>query len=81
MCLKSYGIDLKASLVDQGYDGVSVMSGKHTGVAAPIKQEAPFAFYIHCHAHHLNLVLIDVVRSLPGAPQFSLLEKLYVFIS
>ncbi|XP_066982800.1 zinc finger MYM-type protein 1-like [Macrobrachium rosenbergii] len=80
--LKRHEIYFKANLVGQGFDGVSVMSGRHKGVAARIKQEAPFAFYVHCHAHRLNLVLVDVIKSLPDASQFfSLLEKLYVFIS
>ena len=77
--LKRHKIDLKANLVGQGYDGASVMSGRHKGGAVRIKQEAPFVFYVHCHAHRLNLVLVDVIKSLPDDSQFfSLLEKLCI---
>ncbi|XP_033984520.1 uncharacterized protein LOC117481103 [Trematomus bernacchii] len=52
------------------------MSGQHSGV------QAKYAFYIHCNAHCLNLVLVDTVKAVPEAEQFfSLLEKLYVFTS
>lgn len=44
-------------LVSQGYDGASVMSGQHTGVQTRVRESAPYAHYIHCHAHVLNLVL------------------------
>ena len=50
-CLESYGLQYKSNLVGQGYDGASVMSGKHSGVAARIKTEAKTAFYVHCNAH------------------------------
>ena len=45
--------------VSQSYDGASVMSGRCTGVQSRIKEFAPCAIYIHCHAHRLNLVLVD----------------------
>lgn len=58
------------------------MSGKHSGVAARVKTEAKHAFYIHCNAHCLNLVLVDSVKSVPEAECFfSLLQKLYVYMS
>lgn len=58
------------------------MSGRKSGVAAREAQEAPHAYYIHCHAHRLNLVLVDVTKNVRDAAQFfSLFEKLYVFVS
>lgn len=76
------GLDYKAKLIGQGYDGASVMSGKHSGVAALIKDDAQFALYIHCHAHRLNLALVDCVKAIPQAAEFfALLELLYVFVS
>lgn len=58
------------------------MSGKHSGVQARIKEQANHAFYIHCSAHCLNLVLVDTVKAVPEVGQFfSLLERLYVFTS
>lgn len=62
--------------------GASIMSGKNTGVQACIKSDAPLAFYIHCNAHCLNFILVDSVKCLPEASCFfSLLQKLYVFMS
>uniref|UniRef100_A0A1A8U647 HAT C-terminal dimerisation domain-containing protein n=2 Tax=Nothobranchius furzeri TaxID=105023 RepID=A0A1A8U647_NOTFU len=73
---------LKSNLIGQGYDGATVMSGKHSGVAARIKEKANNAFYVHCNAHSLNLVLVYNVKSVPEADSFfSLLERLYVFMS
>ncbi|XP_011408430.1 PREDICTED: zinc finger MYM-type protein 1-like [Amphimedon queenslandica] len=74
------GLDTKG-LVCQGYDGASVMAGKNTGVQQCIKEVAPQAIYVHCHAHCLNLVLVDCAKSVPDADEsFQLLQLLYVFI-
>lgn len=52
-CLEKHGLDYRNNLVGQGYDGASVMSGKHSGVSARIKNSARFAFYVHCNAHSI----------------------------
>ena len=55
------------------------MSGHLTGVRCDVN---PSAIYIHCHAHQLNLVLVDTCRTVPHASNFfSLLESVYAFIS
>ena len=37
---------------------------------------------VHCCAHQLNLVLVDVVKQIPAASSFfALIEALYVFLS
>ncbi len=46
------------------------MSGKHSGVQARIKEQAKHAFYIHCNAHCLNLVLVDTVKAIPEVGEF-----------
>ncbi|KAL6481128.1 hypothetical protein MHYP_G00092080 [Metynnis hypsauchen] len=80
--LENHGLEYKKNLVGQSYDGASVMSGKHSGVQARIKEEAKYAFYFHCTAHCLNLVLVDTVKAVPEVEEFFyLLEKLYVFTS
>lgn len=80
--LESHGLDYKNNLVGQVYDGAAIMSGKHSRVQARIKEQAKYAFYIHCNAHCLNLVLVDTVKAVPEAEEFfSLLEKLNVFTS
>lgn len=81
-CLEKHGLEYKENLVGQGYDGAAVMRGAHAGVQAKVKQVAKHAFYVHCSAHCLNLVIVDTVKSVADAGTFfSLLERLYVFIS
>ena len=48
---------VKEKLVMQTYDGDSVMSGHIAGVQALVGEKYPFAFFFHCAAHRLNLVL------------------------
>jgi len=48
--------------VGQGYDGASTMSGHVSGVHVRIREQAPFAVYVHCASHCLNLVLNTVHR-------------------
>lgn len=79
--LERYGLDYKNNLVGQSYDGASVMSGKHSGVQARIKDVAKQAFYVHCNAHSLNLVLVDTIKAVQPADFFALLQRLYVFMS
>ena len=70
------------TLVSQGYDGASIMSGVCSGVQKRVRQFAPYAIYNHCYAHVLNLVLVDSVKSVRSALEFfTLLEVLYVFVS
>ena len=49
--------NIKDKLIMQTYDGASVMSGHINGVQAIVRQEYPFAHFVHCAAHRLNLVL------------------------
>ncbi len=56
--LSLFNLDL-SSVVSQGYDGAAVMSGCVSGVQTRIRELAPQAIYVHCHAHCLNLVLVD----------------------
>nr|CAH7732770.1 unnamed protein product [Callosobruchus chinensis] len=44
-------------LIAQTYDGANVMSGVNNGVQAQIKIKYPNAHFIHCYAHHLNLIM------------------------
>ncbi|KAJ8301791.1 hypothetical protein KUTeg_020778, partial [Tegillarca granosa] len=49
----------------QGYDGASVMSGNTSGVKTRIQDVQPRAFYQHCRAHVLNLVLSATCKAVP----------------
>lgn len=69
-------------IIAQSYDGASVMSGKHQGVQAKIKEFHPQAVYIHCLAHRMNLVVVDSCSNVPLATSFfNILEALYVHFS
>ncbi len=58
------------------------MSGCNAGIQKLIKEKIPQAIYIHCCAHRLNLVLVDVAKRIRAASDFfSLLQVLYVFLS
>lgn len=50
-------------LIAQSYDGAAVMSGRHTGVQARIKEKYKFANFIHCYAHQLNLIMSKAASS------------------
>lgn len=50
-------VNAPEKLISQSYDGASVMSGHHAGVQTLIKELYPNAFYVHCYAHQLNLVI------------------------
>ena len=79
--LQHFGLD-PTSIISQGYDGASVMSGKCSGVQQRIKEVAPQALYVHCYAHCLNVALVDTTRSITEASDFfALMETLYVFMS
>lgn len=52
----------QVQIIGQSYDG-HVMSGKHNGVQAKLKMYYPFAIYIHCMAHRLNLIVVDICKN------------------
>lgn len=52
------------NIIAQSYDGASVMSGKLNGVQAKIKELYPSAIYTHCMAHRLNLVVVDMCKTI-----------------
>lgn len=69
-CLEKHGLEYRTNLVGQGYDGAAVISGKHSGVCTRIQEVAKYAFYVHCKAHCLNLVIVDRVKSVTEAGCF-----------
>ena len=67
--LQSFQLDLN-SIVSQGYDSASVMSGRCSGVQQRFKAVATNAIYVDCYAYMLNLVLVDSVLNVPVASVF-----------
>lgn len=64
----------------QGYDGASNMRGEWKGLKALILRECPYAYYVHCVAHRLQLALVTASREVQ--PIFKFFEKLnYIVIA
>jgi hypothetical protein len=59
--LSDYGL-VVANIRGQGYDGAFNMRGEFNGLQKLIRDESPFAFYIHCFAHQLQLVVISISK-------------------
>ncbi|KAG8060174.1 hypothetical protein GUJ93_ZPchr0002g23303 [Zizania palustris] len=65
--------DLKLSLKQvrgQGYDGASNMRGEFNGLQSLIMRENSSAYYVHCFAHQLQLVLVAIARKHKGVSEF-----------
>ncbi len=58
------------------------MSGPFKGLQSRIQKQNEYALYVHCHAHCLNLVLVERAKSSTHfASFFTIVEKLYTFIA
>jgi hypothetical protein len=49
----------------QGYDGASNMRGEFNGLKSLILKDNNCAYYVHCFAHQLQLVLVAVAKNDP----------------
>ena len=49
----------------QGYDGASNMRGQWNGLQALFLKECPYAYYVHCFAHRLQLALVVASKDVP----------------
>lgn len=47
---------------EQGYDGASNMHGEWKGLQALFLNDCPYAYYVHCFAHRLQLGLVAASR-------------------
>ncbi|KAF2888919.1 hypothetical protein ILUMI_17254 [Ignelater luminosus] len=56
--------------IAQAYDGAAVMSGELNRTQAKVKEVYPKAFFIHCCAHVLNLVLSQSVNHMKECKLF-----------
>lgn len=59
-----------SQLRGQGYDGASNMRGQFHGLQRRIPDENPYAFYIHCFAHQLQLVVVSVAKCCTSVEDF-----------
>jgi len=67
--LSAHGLTI-AKIRGQGYDGASNMRGEFNGVQKLIRDENPYAFYIHCFAHQLQLVVVSVSKCCSSIEDF-----------
>uniref|UniRef100_A0A1B6CW98 DUF4371 domain-containing protein n=1 Tax=Clastoptera arizonana TaxID=38151 RepID=A0A1B6CW98_9HEMI len=66
----------------QSYDNAANMSGAYTGLQARIKQHCPFAEFVPCAAHSLNLVGSSAAECCTDAVLFfGFLHNLFTFFS
>ena len=79
--LTEIGLDI-TKCVAQCYDGASVMSGKLSGVQARVREMCGTAcIYIHCHAHRLNLVLVDACSEIQCLTDvIGLMQAIHCFV-
>ncbi|GJS33589.1 zinc finger MYM-type protein 1-like protein [Tanacetum coccineum] len=54
----------------QGYDGASNMHDEFNGLKAKILEENNLAYYVHCFAHQLQLVVVTVAKQHLGVVVF-----------
>lgn len=57
----------KVPIIGQSYDGANFMSGFMRGAQAKLREvypQAKNAIYVHCMAHRLNLVVVDMCKHL-----------------
>ena len=56
----------------QGYDGASNMCGEWKGLQALVLNDCPYAYYVHCFAHRLQLALVAASREVIPINEFFL---------
>ncbi|KAL9668111.1 hypothetical protein QQ045_002486 [Rhodiola kirilowii] len=67
------------SIRGQGYDGASNMRGEWNGLQALVLCECPYAYYVHCFAHRLQLSLVAASKEVYHVHHF--FEKLNFIVS
>jgi hypothetical protein len=54
------------TIVDKDMTGLAISKGELNGLQTLFLKECPYTYYVHCYAHHLQLVLVaaskDVVH-------------------
>jgi hypothetical protein len=67
--LSKHAFDVQ-NLRGQGYDGASNMRGEFNGLQALFLRECPYAYYVHCYAHRLQLALVAASKEVVPVSQF-----------
>ena len=67
--LSRYNLHIE-NIRGQEYDGASNMCGEWIGLQALFFKECPYAYYVHCIAHRLQLALVTAFRKVKVVYQF-----------
>ncbi|KAK4605151.1 hypothetical protein RGQ29_013284 [Quercus rubra] len=67
--LSRYNLHIE-NIRSQGYDGASNMRGEWNGLQALFLKDYPYAYYVHCMAHKLQLPLVTASREVKDVHQF-----------
>ena len=59
--LSQHYLDIQ-NIREQGYDRASNMRGMWNGLQTLILNDCPYAYYIHCFAHRLQLALVKASK-------------------
>ena len=83
--LSHHNLDVQ-NIRGQGYDGASNIRGEWNGLQVLFINDCPYAYYVHCLAHQLQLALIAAAREIPDVSfsfriQFLLVTLLVLLIS
>ncbi|XP_023755980.1 uncharacterized protein LOC111904445 [Lactuca sativa] len=70
LCSLSYHKLSVQDIRGQGYDGASNMRGEWNGLQALLLKECPYAYYIHCFAHQLQLALVAASKDVSEVHNF-----------
>jgi hypothetical protein len=58
------------NICGQGYDGASNMRGEWNGLQAKFVEECPYAYYVYCFAHQLQLTLVAAYKEVTEVHNF-----------
>ncbi|XP_071683789.1 uncharacterized protein [Lolium perenne] len=75
-----FGLSLQ-QVRGQGYDGASNMAGEFNGLQAKIMRENSSAYYVHCFAHKLNLVVVSLAKKITDVGEFFDMISLLVTVA
>jgi ribosomal protein L22 len=67
--LSKHQLDIQ-NIRRHGYDGASNMRGGWNGLQALVSNDCPYAYYIHCFAHRLQLALVAASKEVISVHQF-----------
>ena len=69
------------NIVGKCFDGAANMSGLYKGLSRRMEECSPFAIYIHCYGHLLNLAIQDTIKGIePLRKALGQIQCLYNFI-